>query len=72
MNSILGFDKLALNYQLLTTGCPGVFCRAASNSTFSGICSRAAAFLCGFLYLGWTDASVIALVKVKHKFQKNS
>jgi hypothetical protein len=33
---------------------------------------QGSAFLCGFLYLGWTDASVSAFVKVKHKFQKNS
>jgi hypothetical protein len=43
MNSMLGFDKLALNY-LFYSGCPGVFCRAADNSTFTGIGSGAAFF----------------------------
>jgi hypothetical protein len=32
MNSMLGFDKLALKYKFLL-GCPVVFYRAADNST---------------------------------------
>jgi hypothetical protein len=31
---------------LIDSGCPVVFCRAADNSTFTGIGSRAAVLLC--------------------------
>ncbi len=52
MNSMLGFDKLALNYSI-DSGCPVVFCRAASTARLQALAAGQPFFYADFW---WTLA----------------